>query len=486
MIRIFSFLNARRLLAVSKASKLFNQLAIDVIFARSAGSLSHGKVSLDASAVRILRKAVRDALVTPSVRRLVCDLSEGNIVDMAKLTRLISRMPQVDEVVVNFGANILNNRSRVTSPRLILKAVRRLLRTIMRDSGAAIIFSPEHGLLSMRDPLDVLQAELDQFTFEVRPRSAIEWACDISIGVSTAVLVTTILQHKLFARDLRPLVVLGIGSLLPFNLHQSYLSRVQFRSTEIETFAHALDDSLYAVPVMSSINSLHISSPIIPIPRPQKCTVITVNASSVVKCRFGRSDNLPTETWAAILPAFYFPNLREVIIGCDSIAIADLSLFLARHPGITSFSYRTQLKIQADAPPFPTSCLPSLQTLNANPKFLCWIFEKSPDAFPNLRTMIVRRPVDDRSPLEFIKPVLSFLVRRSAVPPLTLRFTFTRDSDDLVKLHKDLRDSASLLSGQCVQCVRHLKLAFSDQKTADYIAPFLLLFPSLEDEDVQY
>ena len=141
-------------------------------------------------------------------------------------------------------------------------------------------------------------------------------------------------------------------------------------------------------PNTTTLNTLIIESSALLYPPFLPWTIETLNNSTITTLSFD-TVNLISDEWSDILPIITLPTLSVLSIDSCSIALADLSAFISRHPSLTTLNIGARmidltLSIQPSLP----KRLPQLTTLSA-PKNYTVQFLKSARAFPRLRCLTI-------------------------------------------------------------------------------------------------
>ena len=164
-------------------------------------------------------------------------------------------------------------------------------------------------------------------------------------------------------------------------------------------------------PNAAMLNTLIIASSTLLHPSFLPWTIETLNNSPITSLSFD-SINLISEEWSNILPIITLPTLSVLSIDSCSIALADLSVFLSRHPSLTT------LNIGADMVDLPLSIqpslpnlLPHLTTLSA-PQNYTVQFLKFAHAFPRLRFLTIVSHLTFSSDLTAIEQTFASIATR--------------------------------------------------------------------------
>jgi hypothetical protein len=160
-----------------------------------------------------------------------------------------------------------------------------------------------------------------------------------------------------------------------------------------------------------------------------KWTVHTLNTAPITTLSLSHIDLLHFD-WVITLPKLTLPGLTSLKVGQEcAIAVPDLTLFLARHPTITTLDLSWHVAIGALTPPLANrSTLPRLESLCALPDYLLYFLDRASaendeeEAYPALRRVTVisndsSSPYERKQLRELLKCVEK---RRASVPVVEL------------------------------------------------------------------
>jgi hypothetical protein len=160
-----------------------------------------------------------------------------------------------------------------------------------------------------------------------------------------------------------------------------------------------------------------------------KWTVHTLNTAPITTLSLSHIDLLHFD-WVITLPKLTLPGLTSLKVGQEcAIAVPDLTLFLARHPTITTLDLSWHVAIGALTPPLANrSTLPRLESLCALPDYLLYFLDGASvendeeEAYPALRRVTVisndsSSPYERKQLRELLKCVEK---RRASVPVVEL------------------------------------------------------------------
>ncbi|KAJ7852412.1 hypothetical protein B0H13DRAFT_2398653 [Mycena leptocephala] len=155
-----------------------------------------------------------------------------------------------------------------------------------------------------------------------------------------------------------------------------------------------------------------------------KWTVHTLNTAPITTLSLSHIDLLHFD-WVITLPKLTLPGLTSLKVGQEcAIAVPDLTLFLARHPTITTLDLSWHVAIGALTPPLANrSTLPRLESLCALPDYLLYFLDGASmendeeEAYPALRRVTVisndsSSPYERKQLRELLNP--SFQTRESS------------------------------------------------------------------------
>ncbi|KAJ6554611.1 hypothetical protein B0H19DRAFT_1154219 [Mycena capillaripes] len=160
-----------------------------------------------------------------------------------------------------------------------------------------------------------------------------------------------------------------------------------------------------------------------------KWTVHTLNTAPITTLSLSHIDLLHFD-WVVTLPKLTLPGLTSLKVGQEcAIAVPDLTLFLARHPTITTLDLSWHVAIGALTPPLANrSTLPGLESLCALPDYLLYFLDGANvendegEAYPALRrvTVISNESSSLYEPKQLRELLKCVEKRRTSVPVVEL------------------------------------------------------------------
>ena len=211
-------------------------------------------------------------------------------------------------------------------------------------------------------------------------------------------------------------------------------------------------------------------------------TINILNTAPITSLSLEEVD-IPTETWAYILPLLILPALSELTIRSSTMVFVDLCHFFARHPSITT------LELKGCTMPFQRSpvsqdILPKLTALAASSQYLTCLLEDK-DNFPNLVSITIASHLYRLQSFDYhlTERALTSIAQRIQETAVTLKLTSQPEVEQwLVETVRGGPGANVLRSLHCVTKLRiSTVLSFTFSKSAVALFPrWLALFPALK------
>lgn len=360
---IFDYLNDCDLFQVGSLCRRFNELAMRTYLYR------HDVHGTDISSGYItLQVALRQSHSTLSALRLSCFLPpvynlrcifqpqsrllyySGDLWELKQLAESKFAPSGIETFVIDFGFNPLRVdlvwEAGYPIMRQWVPALREVLCTVIGETHTAAVVVTQGGIFTCK-PEDILSWDLHIGRFS---RSADRRKTILS-ALNRFFLANGPWKSKDYIRSG------GIGGL-------PYRANVR------------LQNGLYGeVETLRSLQTLDISRIATPYPRLRQSAhwfMIVIDLAHITELVL--EVPLSTKEWSAILSYIRLPGVSNISVCSERVSIADLHLFLARHPGISRVS-TGHLHIPRTTPSFQTTLsLPNLTDLFSRPKYMthCW------------------------------------------------------------------------------------------------------------------